>query len=117
MDSNKSPRERAEQFCEAWFDQGARASWCPKMVDELAAALALPALGWTIAKPVVEGHYWYMDRHQEPTIYHIVKTERGLCVEQNYGSEALPVGLYHNSHWAGPLVHPTEMQRPLEVPT
>lgn len=33
-------REKAEKLCEAWFDTGARASWCPKMVDEFAAALA-----------------------------------------------------------------------------
>ena len=33
-------RKKAEKLCEAWFDTGARASWCPKMVDEFAAALA-----------------------------------------------------------------------------
>ena len=33
-------REKAEKLCETWFDTGARASWCPKMVDEFAAALA-----------------------------------------------------------------------------
>ena len=32
-------REKAEKLCEAWFDTGARASWCQKMVDEFAAAL------------------------------------------------------------------------------
>jgi hypothetical protein len=32
-------REQAEKLCEQWFDTGARASWCPKMVDEFAEAL------------------------------------------------------------------------------
>ena len=32
-------RQIAEQLCERWFDTGARAAWCPKMVDEFAAAL------------------------------------------------------------------------------
>ncbi len=32
-------QERAEELCERWSDTKARASWCPKMVDEFAAAL------------------------------------------------------------------------------
>lgn len=39
-DDTRGRREIAEQLCEKWFDTGARASWCPAMVDDFSAALA-----------------------------------------------------------------------------
>ena len=37
---NTTDADKALQFCESWFDTGMRASWGPKMFNELAAVLA-----------------------------------------------------------------------------